>query len=208
MIPCNGIRILPTHRDGERRASEGDPEGAFGGPQREPTARDTAEWWRPMGAIECSRSRAVGGVSGMRSEGDPEGAFRPRAARARPAPRAERAEGPLRARSTAPEGAAPRSRHSRTHPSAPVGSRTAPSSKSYTKPWRPNSSTTSSIPSASARSSLEPHVDPAPIAPAHGRSNPRSQTTYPPAPLSLADLLLPSAGMGRGPRPRPPVPNA
>lgn len=112
MIPCNGIRILPAHRDGERRASEGDLEGAFGGPQREPTARDTAEWWRPMGATECSRSRAVGGVSGMRSEGDLEGAFRPRAARARPAPRAERAEGPLRARSTAPEGAAPRSRHS------------------------------------------------------------------------------------------------
>lgn len=39
-------------------------------------------------AIECSRSRATGGVSGARSEGDPEGAFRPCAARARPKRRA------------------------------------------------------------------------------------------------------------------------
>lgn len=146
--------------------------------------------------------RPLGSVLTVRSESEAEATGR----RARA--KAERAEGPLRARSAAPKGAAPRGRHSRTHPSAPVGSRTAPSSESYTKPWRPNSSTTSSIPSASPRSSLEPHVDPAPIAPAHGRSNPRSQTTYPPAPLSLADLLLPSAGMGRGPRPRPPVPNA
>ena len=37
------MHILPAHRDGERRASEGDPEGAFGSPQREPEARDTAE---------------------------------------------------------------------------------------------------------------------------------------------------------------------
>lgn len=58
------MHILPSHRDGERRTSEGDPEGAFGSPQREPTARDTAEWWRPLGATECSRSRVVGGVSG------------------------------------------------------------------------------------------------------------------------------------------------
>lgn len=77
------MHILPSHRDGERRASEGDPEGAFGSPEREPTARDTAEWWRPLGATEWSRSRAVGGVSGARSEGDPGGAFRPCTARAR-----------------------------------------------------------------------------------------------------------------------------
>lgn len=58
-------------------------------------------------AIECSRSRAVGGVSGAAGEGDPEGAFPSRAARARPASRTERAKGPLRARSAAPRGAGP-----------------------------------------------------------------------------------------------------
>lgn len=47
---------------------------------------------------------------------------------------AERAQGPLRARSTAPEGAAPHGRHSRTHPSAPVGSRTTFLTVSCTKP--------------------------------------------------------------------------
>lgn len=137
MIPCNGIRILPAHRDGERRASEGDPKGAFGSLQREPTARDTAEWWRPLGATEWSRSRAVGGVSGARPEGDPEGAFRPHAARARHEAtdlriraQAERAQGPLRARSAAPGGAAPRGGHSSTHPSERSGSRTAFSSVS------------------------------------------------------------------------------
>lgn len=64
------MHILPAHRDGERKASEGDPEGAFGSPQREPTARDAAKWWRPLGATQCSRSRAVGGVSGAAWGGD------------------------------------------------------------------------------------------------------------------------------------------
>lgn len=38
---------------------------------------------------------------------------------------AERAQGPLRARSTAPGGAAPRGGHSEIHPSERRGSRTA-----------------------------------------------------------------------------------
>ena len=61
--------------------------------------------------------RPLGSVSTVRSESEAEA--KGRRARAK----AERAQGPLWARSTAPEGAAPRGRHSRTQPSVPSGSR-------------------------------------------------------------------------------------
>ena len=75
-------------------------------------------------AIECSRSRAVGGVSGAAGEGDPEESVsRPRSeSEARVAGRA--GGGPLAAGAPHPRREA-RVRHSRTQPSSPVGSRTA-----------------------------------------------------------------------------------
>lgn len=84
---------------------------------------------RPLGSVSTARSESEAEATGRRARA-----------------KAERAEGPLRARSAAPKGAAPRGRHSCAHPSVPVGSKTTPSSESYTKPWRPNSNTTSSTP--------------------------------------------------------------
>ena len=72
---------------------------------------------RPLGSVLTVRSESEAEATGSRARA-----------------KAERAEGPLRARSTAPEGAAPHGRHSRTHPSAPVGSRATFLTVSCTKP--------------------------------------------------------------------------
>lgn len=122
---------LAIQQDGERRASEGDPEGAFGSPQREPAARDTAEWRRPLGAAQCSRSRGTGGVSGARSEGDPLGAFRTCEARARPQRRipypseGRAGAGPLAGPEHRAGRRGTRGAYSSIHPSESNGSRTA-----------------------------------------------------------------------------------
>lgn len=63
---------------------------------------------RPLGSVSTARSESEAEATGRRARA-----------------KAERAEGPLRAQSTAPGGAAPRDHHSRTHPSVPSGSRTS-----------------------------------------------------------------------------------
>lgn len=146
---------------------------------------------RPLGSVSTARSESEAEATGRRARA-----------------KAERAEGPLRARSAAPKGAAPRGRHSCAHPSVPVGSKTTPSSESYTKPWRPNSNTTSSTPQRLAEVVARAARRPALERRCARAKQPALVDDVPPAPFSLAHLSLPSIRCGRGPRPRPPVSSA